>query len=383
MKKSTRPLFVFAGGGSGGHLYPALALAAELQLLVSDAEFLFLCSAREVDLRILSHAAAQNPRISWFAVAGSRGASGIARVTEPFRLGLECLRAIVRLRGRHPVAVLGVGARASVAGCLAARILGLPLILLESNVFPGAATRCLSRLAVACLTGLPVEAAAVGGLRCPVLQTGVPVRGVISALHGELYLAEPARPRLLVLGGSQGAQSVNQLVLDALTSDGITGPVLPDDWEIVHQSGESGLERVREGYLRLGLSVRVESYLGDMSSELRAATLVVSRAGAVTLAELACGRRPALLLPLATAAGNHQWRNARYFASAGAGELVDTGAADISKTGAAVQLRGLLRDLSRDADRRQRMSVAAARLAVPDAATSAAAAVLEIAMRQG
>jgi len=382
MKPSTQPLFVFAGGESGGHLHPGLAVAAELQLLVPESEFLFLCSAREVDRLILTAAAGVNPRISWFPVAGARGASGIFRAAEPLRLGLECLQAIWRLHKRRPTAVLGLGSRASVAGCLAARILGLPLILLETNVVPGAATKVLSRLAQLCLTGLPVAAAAAGELRCPVLPTGVPVRRVISALHAELYLTEPARPRLLVLGGSQGARSVNRLFLEALKTGGVREPVLPNDWEIVHQAGESDLESVREQYLRLGLGVRVQSYLADMASELRAATLVVSRAGAGTLAELACGRRPAVLLPLATAAGGHQRRNAEYFAAAGAAVLVEAGVAGMTDAAAAVRLSGLLRDLSRDADRRQQMSVAAARLAVPDASARAAAAVLRNAAGQ-
>lgn len=381
MKPSTQPLFVFAGGESGGHLHPGLAVAAELQLLVPESEFLFLCSAREVDRLILTAAAGVNPRISWFPVAGARGASGIFRAAEPLRLGLECLQAIWRLHKRRPTAVLGLGSRASVAGCLAARILGLPLILLETNVVPGAATKVLSRFAQLCLTGLPV-AAATGELRCPVLPTGVPVRRAISALHAELYLTEPARPRLLVLGGSQGARSVNQMVLEALKTGGVRGPVLPNDWEIVHQAGESDLESVREQYSRLGLGVRVESYLADMASELRAATLVVSRAGAGTLAELACGRRPAVLLPLASAAGGHQRGNAEYFMAAGAAVLVEAGAAGMTVGAAAVRLSGLLRDLSRDADRRQQMSVAAARLAVPDASATAAAAVLRNAAGQ-
>lgn len=375
MKTASRPLFVFAGGGSGGHLQPGLAVAAELQRLLPGAEALFLCSAREVDRRILSAAAADNPWLDWAPTAGARGGTGLWRLGEPLRLGRESLRAYRRLRTRRPMVVTGLGARASIAGCVAARLLGVPLVLLEFNVIPGAATRLLSLIATECLTGLPVGEVSARGLHCPLQHAGVPVRASIAGLHSELYISEPGLPRLLVLGGSQGAEEVNQLVLEAL-SGGVSGQVLPPDWQIVHQAGEAAAAGVRERYARLGWSVRVESYLGDMVSELRAATLVISRAGAGTLAELACARRPAILLPLRAAAGDHQRKNAEYFVTGLAAELVAGGLADAA---AVVQLRGLMGELSRDADRRQRMSVAAARLAVPDAAARAASAILNIA----
>ena len=375
MKTAARPLFVFAGGGSGGHLQPGLAVAAELHRRLPESEALFLCSARDVDRRILSSAAAENPWLDWAPAAGARGGTGLWRLCEPLRLGLESLGALRRLRHRRPMVVTGLGARASIAGCVAARLLGVPLVLLESNSVPGAATRLLSRIATECLTGLPLGEVSMGALCCPLRQTGVPVGAGIAGLHAELYVASPVLPRLLVLGGSQGAEQVNELVLDALAG-GVVGQVLPPDWEIVHQAGEAGVTGVRERYARLGWSVRVEPYLMDMASELRAATLVVSRAGAGTLAELACARRPSILLPLEHSAGNHQRKNAEYFAGGLAAELVGGG---LSAAAASVQFRELLAHVSRDADRRQQMSVAAARLAVPDAAARAAAAILQLA----
>lgn len=110
MNTTARPLFVFAGGGSGGHLQPGLAVAAELRRLLPEAEVLFLCSAREVDRRILSAAAAENAWIDWVVAAGARGSSGLWRLGEPLRLGLEALRALRHLRGRRPMVVTGLGA---------------------------------------------------------------------------------------------------------------------------------------------------------------------------------------------------------------------------------------------------------------------------------
>ncbi|MFN9293514.1 MAG: glycosyltransferase, partial [Planctomyces sp.] len=167
MKTASRPLFVFAGGGSGGHLQPGLAVAAELQRLLPGAEALFLCSAREVDRRILSAAAADNPWLDWAPTAGARGGTGLWRLGEPLRLGRESLRAYRRLRTRRPMVVTGLGARASIAGCVAARLLGVPLVLLEFKVSPGAATRLLRLIATEGLTGLPVGEVSARGLHGP------------------------------------------------------------------------------------------------------------------------------------------------------------------------------------------------------------------------
>ncbi len=370
MKTTDSLLFVFAGGGSGGHLQPGLAIVAELQQRLPGSQFLFLCSGRPIDQQILSAAAAADPRIRWNVVAGSRSSSGLYRFMEPLRLSIECFRAVRLLRQQRPTVVIGLGARASLAGCLAARILAVPVLLLELNCIPGTATRLLSRFAKLCLTGLPLAEEAVVAMHCAVEQAGVPVRPGIAELHGELYVAEPAQPRLLVLGGSQGAQTLNAAVLQSLE----TGTTLPGDWQIVHQAGDHEAAELRQRYQQLGLQARVEPYLREMAEELRSATLVVSRAGAGILAELACARRPAVLLPLPSSAGDHQRRNAGLFEFHKAAEVVETAAAAAT---VAAELRTKLARLSRDAEERQRMSVAAARMAVPQAVQHVVQRVLE------
>jgi UDP-N-acetylglucosamine--N-acetylmuramyl-(pentapeptide) pyrophosphoryl-undecaprenol N-acetylglucosamine transferase len=197
------------------------------------------------------------------------------------------------------------------------------------------------------------------------------VRAGIAELHGELYVAEPAQPRLLVLGGSQGAQTLNAAVLQSLE----TGTTLPGDWQIVHQAGDRDVAELRERYRQLGLRARVEPYLREMEEELRSATLVVSRAGAGILAELACARRPAVLLPLPLSSGDHQRRNARLFEEHQAAEVVETAAGTAA---VATELRKKLARLSGDAKERQRMSIAAARMAGPDAVQRVVRRVLEI-----
>ncbi|HEX6983994.1 MAG TPA: UDP-N-acetylglucosamine--N-acetylmuramyl-(pentapeptide) pyrophosphoryl-undecaprenol N-acetylglucosamine transferase, partial [Planctomycetaceae bacterium] len=275
----------------------------------------------------------------------------------------ESLRAAFRLLDEHrPEAAIGHGGFASVPLAIAARRRGVPLLLLEQNVVPGRATSWLSRWAERVCVSFE-ETRGVLPKRTPTLVTGNPVRRAITASGGRRrdarHTTDP--PTLLVLGGSQGAAGVNATAVAALA-----GSERKDEWRIVHQTGERDASAVRAAYSDAGLSAEVAAYFPDLPSRYVEASLVVSRAGATTLAELACLGVPTILVPYPGALRDHQRKNAEHFASAGGALIVPEGPT------AADRLRRVLDELSDAPDRLADMSRAMRALARPDAASAVA-----------
>ena len=353
---------LLAGGGSGGHVFPALAVASALQKRGGRATFVGSPHGFEAKLvperNIPFHALPAKPVLG-------RG------LLDKARAGWTLLSSTWRARGLakelRPNAVLGTGGYASAAPVLGARIAGSPVVLLEPNADPGSANRALSRFA----EGACVAFAEAGArLRCRTWTTGVPVREELFAIPAQL----PSGPelRLLVLGGSQGSRQLNELVPAAAGKLQLPAGLA---LRVVHQCGKAHVDSTRAAWEALGLDdlalgdrVDVVPFVDDVPATLADSHLVISRAGAITLAELCAAGRPSILVPLAIAAG-HQQGNAEALERAGAARLL--AGADATPERLTAALAELLAGWSaEDATftTLQRMADAARRLARPGAA---------------
>ncbi|MEL3953685.1 MULTISPECIES: undecaprenyldiphospho-muramoylpentapeptide beta-N-acetylglucosaminyltransferase [Stenotrophomonas] len=353
---SRRPVMIMAGG-TGGHIFPGLAVAKVLRERGVPVTWLGADGAMETRL-VPQH----DIPIDTLAIGGLRGKGKLALLGAPLRL-LRAIRAAgFLIRDRQPRAVIAFGGFASGPGGIAARLHGLPLLVHEQNRAPGMTNRVLSRVARRVLAGFP------GSFAKREEAVGNPVRAEIAAITPpDLRLANRQGPlHLLVLGGSQGARVLNNAVPKALAALGAGMPV-----QVRHQSGEKLHAEALQAYADAGVQASVEPFIADMAEAFAWADLVVCRSGASTLAELCAVGVGSVLVPFAAAVDDHQTRNAEY--------LVERGAAVLLKQDEtlATQLEGVLRDLSENSARRMQMANAARALAKVDAAERIADIILE------
>ncbi|MBO9717932.1 MAG: undecaprenyldiphospho-muramoylpentapeptide beta-N-acetylglucosaminyltransferase [Pseudoxanthomonas sp.] len=341
-------------GGTGGHIFPALAVAQVLR--DRGVPVVWLGAAGAMETRLVPQ---HGIEIDTLPVAGVRGKGKLTLLAAPFKLMRAVGAARAVLRRRHPRAVIGFGGFASGPGGLAAWLSRLPLLVHEQNRAPGMTNRVLSKLARRTLSGFP-------GSFAREEVAGNPVRAAIAALPSpEQRLAgREGALRLLVLGGSQGARVLNDALPLALAA-------LDVEVDVRHQCGEKLRAEAERAYAAAGVPACVEAFIDDMAAAYAWADLVVCRAGASTLAELCAAGIGSVLVPFAAAVDDHQTRNAEY--------LVENGAAVLLKQDArlADNLQPVLRELLADPARRLAMARAARALARPDAATRIAAIVLE------
>lgn len=344
------PRIVIAGGGTGGHLFPALAVADRLRLRHPGGSVLFIGARRGIETRLVP--AAGYP-LRTLPLSGLKGAGLRARAVAAAAAGWGIARCAAWMVSERPDLVIGVGGYASGPAVLAARVLGVKTMVMEQNHFPGATNRWLApRVDAVCV---PSDAARERlGFRG--IVTGNPVRAAFAAIGDP---PERDELQLLVFGGSRGARSINRSMAETL-------PILAS-WSrpprIVHQCGEDAVEALREAYASYPADRwEVHAFLDDMPERLAAADLVVCRAGATTLAELAVAGRPAVLVPFPHAADDHQRFNAEAVRDAGAAEVI----ADAELSGET--LAAAVGALGADRERRLAMGHAARTLAVPDAA---------------
>jgi UDP-N-acetylglucosamine--N-acetylmuramyl-(pentapeptide) pyrophosphoryl-undecaprenol N-acetylglucosamine transferase len=352
MSPAAGPPVVIAGGGTGGHLYPGLALA---QVLAErGCAVTFVGSAGGIEARVVPAAGFPLRVLPAAQLRGGgvgRALSGIGTVVRGVRQGRALIGQLA------PRLVVGVGGYASVAVVLAAWLGRVPTLILEQNVVPGAANRLLGKVAWRVCLGFAEAARFFPTGRA--VHTGNPVRtGVMEA---------PARLadggfRLLVFGGSAGARRLNQVVLEALA---VLGPAARG-WRIIHQTGTADLETVRVAYTGLSLAARVEAFIDDMGAAYADADLVLARAGAMSCAELAARGLPAVLVPYPYAADDHQRRNAEVLVTAGAAEMI------LERELSAELLATRLGALANDPGRRAMMAAAARALGRPAAAARVA-----------
>jgi UDP-N-acetylglucosamine--N-acetylmuramyl-(pentapeptide) pyrophosphoryl-undecaprenol N-acetylglucosamine transferase len=342
---------VIAGGGTGGHLYPGLALA---EVLVARGHAVtFVGTPAGIEARVVPGAGYPLRLLTGRQLRGGGPGRALLAAAALVRGTAQAVALLGELR---PRLVVGVGGYASVPVVLAARLRRIPVVLLEQNTIPGAANRLLGRLAARVCIGFPESAAAFPRGRA--VHTGNPVRAAI--LHAARVPRE--RPGLLVFGGSGGAHKVNEATVDAMRVLGVAARHI----DLTHQTGPADVEGVRAGYAALALAPRVEPFIDDMAAAYAGADLVVARAGATSCAELLAVGLPAILVPYPYAADDHQRRNAEALVHAGAAEMI----LDRELTGE--RLAAAIGPLLADAPRRAHMASAARILGRPDAAARVA-----------
>jgi UDP-N-acetylglucosamine--N-acetylmuramyl-(pentapeptide) pyrophosphoryl-undecaprenol N-acetylglucosamine transferase len=295
-------------GGTGGHVFPALAVARVLE--ARACHVVWLGTRRGIEARLVPAAGIE---IEWVRVAGLRGKGAASWLQAPLRLVQALGDSLRAVRHARPDVVLGLGGFVSGPGGIAARLLGRPLVIHEQNAVAGFTNRILARLARTVAEAFPgafdpsVGAVAIGN----------PVRPEIEAVGAESSAGPHAPRHLLVFGGSQGAAAINRVVPAALA-------LLPPAARpaVLHQTGRDRREAVFAAYKALGVDADVREFIEDMAAAYRWADLAVTRSGALTVAELAAAGRPALLVPFPAAVDDHQTVNARFLTRHGAALLL-------------------------------------------------------------
>lgn len=348
-------------GGTGGHVFPALAVAETLR--DQGMQVFWIGTRRGMESRLVPE---HGFEMEWVRIEGLRGKGLAQMLSAPFQLIAALWQAGRILRRRAPAVVLGMGGFASGPGGLAARALGLPLVIHEQNRVPGMTNQWLARIATRVFEAFP-DSFPPGRVA---VATGNPVRRPIAELPPprERLAGRSGPGRLLVLGGSLGAKALNETVPAALA-------LIPKEErpQVRHQAGQQTLEIARQAYAAAGVPAEVTPFIGDMAEAYGWADLVVCRAGALTVSELAAAGVGSILVPYPHAVDDHQTGNARYLADPGAAKLVPQ--RDLTAAGLAELLRGLLRNPAALLS----MAEAARALANPDAAQRIAAACWELA----
>jgi UDP-N-acetylglucosamine--N-acetylmuramyl-(pentapeptide) pyrophosphoryl-undecaprenol N-acetylglucosamine transferase len=341
---------VIAGGGTGGHLYPGIAVAREVLRRRPDSVITFAGTARGIEARVVPR---EGFELDVLRSAGLKGTSARALVSGLSLLPLSGVDAWRILSRRRPDLVIGVGGYSSGPVVALAASRGIPTLLLEQNAAPGFTNRTLSHVVSAAAVTFE---STVGSFGRRGFVAGNPVRPeFFSERRGD---AVNVPPKVLIFGGSQGAHAINVAGVEAAPQLAAHRGGLA----ITHQTGERDLEFVRDGYRGAGLVARVEPFLFAMEREITSADLVVSRAGATTIAELTAAGRPSVLIPLPTAAYDHQRKNAEVLRAAGAAEVIE------QKDLTGERLAAKISELLADTGALGRMSEAAHRMAKPDAA---------------
>ncbi|MCP5143022.1 MAG: undecaprenyldiphospho-muramoylpentapeptide beta-N-acetylglucosaminyltransferase [Chromatiales bacterium] len=304
---------VITAGGTGGHVFPALAVASELRRLGIGVSW--IGTRHGLEARVVPAAGID---IDWIEVSGLRGNGALGWLKSPFTLWRALRQALAAVSARKPDAVLGMGGFVTGPVGVASWLRRVPLIVHEQNAIAGLTNRLLARIATRVLEAFPNSFA--GKVRNAV-HTGNPIRAGIAALAahpdpvGRLSAREP-RARLLVIGGSLGAKALNETVPAALAL--VPAAVRP---MVRHQAGEATLETARQAYADNSVEAEVTPFIEDMAEAYAWADFAICRAGAMTVAELAAAGLPAILVPFPHAVDDHQTANARYLSDAGAALL--------------------------------------------------------------
>ena len=355
------PVAVIMAGGTGGHVFPALALARELR--IRSWQVVWLGTRRGLEARVVP---AEGIPIEWLSISGLRGKGLWSWLTAPLRLARSLGEALAVMRRHRPAVVVGLGGYVSGPGGVAAWLMRRPLLIHEQNAVAGLTNRCLARLAREVYTAFP-QAFPAGVDACLI---GNPVRAEIVALPPPAvrFATRSGAIRILVVGGSQGAARLNTVLPHALAR--LAGSITV---EVRHQAGERWIEAARRAYEAAGVRAEVVPFIADMAESYGWADLVVCRAGALTVSELACAGVGAILVPFPAAVDDHQTHNARYLVNEGAALLID----DRELT--AERLAGELATLCAGRGRLISMAERARLLARPRATAELASACLRVA----
>ncbi|MFU8787649.1 MAG: undecaprenyldiphospho-muramoylpentapeptide beta-N-acetylglucosaminyltransferase [Methylobacter sp.] len=295
---------VIMAGGTGGHVFPALAVAQALQ--DKGWQVSWLGTQKGLESRVIPE---QGIDIDWLSVAGVRGKGWLSLITALLLLLKACFQAAKILRQRKPDVVLGMGGFVAGPGGLMAKLLGIPLVIHEQNRVPGTTNRLLARMANQVLEAFPGSF----NKKINAQFTGNPLRKpFIRTAEGR---QRHAQLNVLVVGGSQGAKALNEKVPKAIAAFGST-------LQVKHQTGAAMQEQVGQRYKELGVNAEAHAFIEDMASAYQWADVVICRSGAMTVSEVAAAGVPAIFIPLPNAIDDHQTANARYLTDAGAALLL-------------------------------------------------------------
>jgi UDP-N-acetylglucosamine--N-acetylmuramyl-(pentapeptide) pyrophosphoryl-undecaprenol N-acetylglucosamine transferase len=302
-----------AGGGTGGHVFPAIAIAREWLLRGSEREVVLVGTQRGIEMKLVPQAGLP---LETLRAAGLKGKDGLTLAKNLSMLVPGTLDAFAILRKHKPIAAFGVGGYAAGPMMLATWLLGIPNVIFEPNAEPGFTNKVLARLSKRVATGYEVTARGLGGKG---VVTGNPVRAEFFSIEPRA-LGKPLH--LLITGGSQGALPINRAFVDAMD----LLAARRNELSIVHQTGERDYNAVRTAYARREFhSAEVVPFLGNMAERFAWADLIVCRAGAITASEIAAAGRAAIFIPFGRATDSHQLRNAQEMAKAGGGKLITEG----------------------------------------------------------
>ena len=348
---------IIAGGGTGGHVIPALAIAQQLKKQFG-AEILFIGTARGIETRLVPQAGFS---LQLIQVGALKNVSFMTRAKTMFDLPRAIASSSRMLSEFDPEVIIGVGGYASGPAMVAAIRRGLPTLAFEPNVVPGFANRMIARWVSA--AAVHFEETCQYFHNCKV--TGVPVREAFFSIP----LKTGGAPTLLVFGGSQGARAINQAMIESLAGMREKVPGI----HIIHQTGQHDYDHVLAAYQRSGISGEVHKFIDDMPGTFARADLLVCRSGASTVAEIAAAGKPAIFVPFPAAADDHQNVNARALERVGAAVVVEQSNLD------AAYLVETVAAVIGDARRLQSMSAAAKSLAHPKAVEEIAEMVVQLA----
>jgi UDP-N-acetylglucosamine--N-acetylmuramyl-(pentapeptide) pyrophosphoryl-undecaprenol N-acetylglucosamine transferase len=354
---------LIAGGGTGGHLYPGIAVARELRRRQPAARIVFVGTMRGIEARVVP---AEGFPLETIRSAGLKGKSIVSRVRGAMLLPLGLIDAWRAVSRHRPDVVIGVGGYSSGPVVLLAAVRRLPTMVLEQNAVPGLTNRLLARWVRAAAVSFEDTLAWFPGAG---FVSGNPVRSEF--FEGRRPPGARSARRVLVLGGSQGAHAINVAMVEAVKHVASSRP----DLEIVHQTGTRDLAAVRAGYAAVEVTARAEAFLDPVAAEMHAADLAVCRAGATTLAELAASGTPAVFVPFPAATDDHQRRNAQVLVDVGAAEMLE------ERRLSGASLADVIGRLLDDPGRLQAMRQAMRGFARPDAAARIVDRVLELARR--
>jgi UDP-N-acetylglucosamine--N-acetylmuramyl-(pentapeptide) pyrophosphoryl-undecaprenol N-acetylglucosamine transferase len=305
---------LITGGGTGGHLFPGIALAQAIEQVYAGSEVLFVGTERIVDKKALANLGFI---IKTIRCQGLKGKSFTEILTALFQLPVALFDALKIIRQFKPDLVFGVGGYVTGPVILAARLLGVTTCIHEQNTIPGLANKMLGRIANRVFVSLPGSEEYFPADKT--ILSGNPVRSSLLTKAKELKQHDTTEQlTILVLGGSQGARRLNSLVLEAAKQRLTHLQPLP---KIIHQTGELDEKQAAETYAKLGINARVQAFISDMAEVYAQADLIVSRAGATTLAEIMVFSKPAILVPFPYAADNHQEKNGSILVEGGGGVM--------------------------------------------------------------
>ena len=356
---NARPVLIMAGG-TGGHVFPALAVADELQS--RGIPVVWLGTRAGIEARLVPQAGYP---IEWMSITGLRGKSTLTLFLAPLRIIMACWQALVVLFKRKPCAVLGMGGFASGPGGLMAWLIRKPLIVHEQNAIAGLTNKILAKLSTVVLQAFPSVFERGVTMGNPVRQSICEIEEPVTRFSKNQRDSQQSQLRVLIVGGSLGAAKLNEVVPQALQKiDKNRRP------EVIHQTGLKNIGSAKSSYNDAGVDAKVEAFIDDMPSVYEWADLVICRSGAMTVFELAAVGIASVLVPYPYAVDDHQTFNARYLEDAGAAIIKQQ---DELTPDALVEI---INEFDGNRKKLFDMAVAARKLAIPDSAKNIADACL-------